>query len=172
MPKVTLARRIKIRNHANLSIIDIHDRELRNIVLRSQLRIVKRPDGFVERGVRERLGVGIEVCHEGDEPVFHVGCDGGVVHVCEVLEVSFDGKMLLVGGRWLFTRGVVLCEDECACGAVQLCAGIEDEFICWLADVGHCAGHVIGWAVDDEVAEEILALPESAVVRLQGVEMV
>jgi len=172
MPKVTLVRNIKIRNHPNLSVIDIHDRKLRNIALRPQLRIVKRPHGFVERGVRERLGVGIEVCHEGDEPVFHVGCDGGVVHVCEVLEVSFDGKMLLVGGRWLLTRGVVLCEDESACGAVQLRAGVEDELVRWLAGVGHRAGHVIGWAVDDEVAEEILALPESAVVRLQGVELV
>ena len=69
-------------------------------------------------------------------------------------------------GNWLLTRGIVLREDESACGAVQLRAGVEDEFICWLAGVGHCAGHVVGWAVDDEVAEKILALPESAVVRL------
>ena len=95
MPKVTLARRIKIRNHPNLSVIDIHDRKLRNIALRSQLRIVKRPHGFIERSVREGLGVGIEVCHEGDEPVFHVGCDGGVVDICEGLEVSFDSQKQL-----------------------------------------------------------------------------
>ena len=67
---------------------------------------------------------------------------------------------------WLLTRGIVLCEDESARGAVQLRAGVEDELVRWLAGVGHRAGHVMGWAVDDEVAEEILALPESAVVRL------
>ena len=72
-------------------------------------------------------------------------------------------------GCWeflLLTRGVVLCEDESACGAVQVRAGVEDELVGWLAGVGHCAGHVVGRAVDDEVAEEVLALPESAVVRI------
>ena len=82
MPKVALVRHVKIRNHPNLSIIDIHNRKLRNIALRSQLRIIERPDGFVNRDVGERLGVGIEVCHERDEPVFHVRCDGGVIHIC------------------------------------------------------------------------------------------
>jgi hypothetical protein len=47
---------------------------------------------------------------------------------------------------------------------VQLSAGVEDELVRWLTGVGHCAGHVVGWTVDDEVAEEILALPESAIV--------
>jgi hypothetical protein len=55
---------------------------------------------------------------------------------------------------------------------VQLRASVEDEFVRWLARVGHCAGHVVGWAVDDVVAEEVLALPESAVVRFQRVELV
>lgn len=65
----------------------------------------------------------------------------------------------------LRTRGIVLCEDESTCGTVQLRAGVEDELVRWLAGVGRRAGHVIGGAVDDEVTEEILALPESAIVR-------
>ena len=67
-------------------------------------------------------------------------------------------------GGGLRTRGVVPREDEWACGAVQLSAGVEDELVRWLTGVGHCTGHVVGWTVDDEVAEEILALPESAIV--------
>lgn len=67
-------------------------------------------------------------------------------------------------GGGLRTRGVVPREHEWACGAVQLSAGVEDELVRWLAGVGHCAGHVMGWTVDDEVAEEILTLPESAIV--------
>lgn len=92
MPKVALARHIEIRDHPDLGIIDIHDRKLRNITLRSQLRVVKRPHGFVERCVRKGLDVGIEICYERNEPVFHVGCDGGVVDIYD-LEVSFDDAM-------------------------------------------------------------------------------
>lgn len=81
MPEVTLARHVEIRNHANLSVINIHNRKLRNLSLRPQPRIVKRPDRFVDRAVGEGIGVWVEIRHERDEPVFHVGCDGGVVDI-------------------------------------------------------------------------------------------
>jgi hypothetical protein len=71
--------------------------------------------------------------------------------------------MLLSGAR--HTRRVITRKDERAGGAVQLRAGVEDELVCWLACIGHCAGHVVCWTVNDEVAENVLALPESAVVR-------
>jgi hypothetical protein len=35
MPKVALSRHIKVRNYADLSIIDIHDRKFRNIAFSS-----------------------------------------------------------------------------------------------------------------------------------------
>ena len=94
MPKVTLARNIKIRNHPDLRIINIHDRKLRNIALRSQLRVVERPHRFIDRAVGERLGVGIEVCDEGDEPVFHVGGDGGVLDICSGQVLTFISYLL------------------------------------------------------------------------------
>lgn len=47
---------------------------------------------------------------------------------------------------------------------MQLRASVEYKLIRWLASVGHCTSHVMGRAVDDVVAEEVLALPESAVV--------
>lgn len=49
---------------------------------------------------------------------------------------------------------------------MQLRARIKDKFVRWQAGVGHGAGHVVCWTVDDVVAEEILALPERAVVGL------
>lgn len=51
-------------------------------------------------------------------------------------------------------------------------AGIEDELVRRDAHVAHRAGHVVRGAVDDEVAEDCLALPESAVVRIRRVELV
>jgi hypothetical protein len=48
---------------------------------------------------------------------------------------------------------------------MQLCASIKDEFIRRQALVSHSAGHVMRRAVNDVVPEEILALPESAVIR-------
>lgn len=80
------------------------------------------------------------------------------------LEVSYDDSMRSAVSM-LLTRRIVLREDERASSAVQLRAGIKDELVRWLACISHCAGHVISRAVDDEVAEDILALPESAVVR-------
>jgi hypothetical protein len=65
----------------------------------------------------------------------------------------------------LLTRRVVPGKDKRCRSAVQLRASIEDELIRWLTGVGHCAGHVVRRTVDDVVAEEVLALPESAVVR-------
>lgn len=82
------------------------------------------------------------------------------------LGVSYDDPM-----RWavsmLLTRRIVLREDERAGSAVQLRASVEYELVRWLACISHCASHVIGRAVDDEVAEDILALPESAVSTLR-----
>jgi hypothetical protein len=48
---------------------------------------------------------------------------------------------------------------------MQLRASIEDEFIRRQALVSHCTGHIVRRAVDDIVSKEILALPESTVVR-------
>jgi hypothetical protein len=64
----------------------------------------------------------------------------------------------------LLTRRVITRKDERASSAVQLRAGIKDELVRWLACISHCAGHVVGRTVDDEVAENVLTLPESAVV--------
>jgi hypothetical protein len=64
----------------------------------------------------------------------------------------------------LLTRRIISREDERARGAVQLRACVEDELVRWLACISHCAGHVVCRAVDDEVAKDILTLPESAVV--------
>jgi hypothetical protein len=48
---------------------------------------------------------------------------------------------------------------------MQLRPSIKDEFIRRQALVSHCTGHIMRRAVDDVVSEEILALPESAVIR-------
>jgi hypothetical protein len=81
MPKVALARHINVRNHSDLRVIDIHDRKLRHVAFRPQLGIIKRPNRFVNRAIGKRLGVRVKVGHEGDEPVFHVRCNGGVVDI-------------------------------------------------------------------------------------------
>ena len=47
---------------------------------------------------------------------------------------------------------------------MQWRASVEYKLVRWLAGVGHGTGHVMGRAVDDVVTEEILALPESAIV--------
>jgi hypothetical protein len=49
---------------------------------------------------------------------------------------------------------------------VFLGTGVEYELVSRDAHVAHRARHVVSRAVDDEVAEEGLALPESAVVRV------
>jgi hypothetical protein len=48
---------------------------------------------------------------------------------------------------------------------MQLRASIKDEFVRRQALVSHCTGHIVRRAVDDIVSKEILALPESTVVR-------
>jgi len=73
---------------------------------------------------------------------------------------------------WLLTSRIVTRKDKRACGAVQLRASVENKLIRWLAGVGHCAGHVVSRTVDDIVAEEVLALPESAVVGFERVELI
>lgn len=55
---------------------------------------------------------------------------------------------------------------------MQLRASIKDEFIRRQALFSHCTGHIMRGAVNNVVSEEILALPESAVVRFYWVELV
>jgi hypothetical protein len=70
------------------------------------------------------------------------------------------------------TRPLIPRKDKRRRSAVQLRARIEDELIRRQPGVCHCRSHVCGWAVDDIVAEEILALPERAVIGLERVELV
>ena len=51
-------------------------------------------------------------------------------------------------------------------------AGVEDQFVSRDAGVAHRARHVVRRAVDDEVAEEGLALPEGAVEGFARVQLV
>lgn len=92
----------------------------------------------------------------------------------KVIYVSFTKscgfRPFLTHGR--LTSRVVAREDEWPCSAMQLRAGVEDELVRRLSGVGHCAGHVVGWTVDDVVSEEVLALPESAIVRFERIELV
>lgn len=78
MEEVAPRRNVQIRNHADLRVIDIHDRKLRYTSTSSQSRVIDRPLGLVVEAV-VRVGVGVHVGDEGDEPVLHVLCDGGVV---------------------------------------------------------------------------------------------
>jgi hypothetical protein len=83
MEEITLRRNIQIRNHADLRIINIHNRKLRRVTpVSPQARVIDRPVRFVLESV-VRIGVGIHVGDERDEPVLHVLGDGGVVDPCE-----------------------------------------------------------------------------------------
>lgn len=80
MEKITLRRNVQIRNRSDLRIIDIHDSKLRRRTITPQARVIRRPYGFASNVV-VRVGIGVEVGDEGDEPVFHVLCYGDVVDV-------------------------------------------------------------------------------------------
>jgi hypothetical protein len=83
MKEITLRRHIQIRNHANLCVIHIHDRKLRCYgPFSTKLRVVHRPVRFVG-DVEVSVCVRVHVGDEGEEPVFHVRGDGGVVCVCD-----------------------------------------------------------------------------------------
>jgi hypothetical protein len=70
-----------------------------------------------------------------------------------------------VGAGHELTSRIIPRKQKRPRGAMQLCASIKDEFIRRQALVSHSAGHVMRRAVNDVVPEEILALPESAVIR-------
>jgi hypothetical protein len=82
MEEIALRRNIQIGDHADLSIINIHNSKLRRAPISSQSRVIDRPEGFVIEAVI-RVGVGVHVGDERDEPVFHVLGDGSVVDACE-----------------------------------------------------------------------------------------
>jgi hypothetical protein len=63
------------------------------------------------------------------------------------------------------TSRIVPRKQKRSRSAMQLRASIKDEFVCRQALISHSTSHVIRRAVDDVVSKEILALPESAVVR-------
>lgn len=71
----------------------------------------------------------------------------------------------------LLTGRVIGPENEYCGGAVELVAGVEDHVIRWNTLTGHSGCHVTSWAVDDKVAKERLALPESAVIGFVQVEL-
>lgn len=82
MEEITPRRDIQIANRADLCVIHIHDGKFRGIAtIHPQARVVERPDGLV-REVGVGIGVGVLRHDEGDDPVFHVGGDGGVVDGC------------------------------------------------------------------------------------------
>lgn len=177
--EIALRRHIQIRNHANLRVINIHNRKLRRRTpIDTQTRVISRPERFVG-DIEVRIRIGVQVGDEGEEPVFHVRGDGGVVSFCFRWVVSRDA--LLSSGRerskgvrdgLLLTGRVVGLESESFGGAVDLGASVEDQLVSRDACVAAGGSHVVGWAVDDEVAEERLALPESAVVGFGRVELV
>ena len=75
-------------------------------------------------------------------------------------------------GRQYLTRRVVRQRDKHSGRAVRLGTGVEDEFVSRDAHVTHRASHIVRRTIDDEVAEEGLALPESAVERVGRVQLV
>ena len=72
----------------------------------------------------------------------------------------------------LLTGRVIGLEDEDSSSAVELISCIEDHFVRWDAFIGHGGSHVVGWAVDDEIAKERLTLPEGTIVGSGRVELV
>jgi hypothetical protein len=91
MEEVALRRHIQVRNHTYLRVIDIHNRKLGHTTTSPQARVVDRPNGLSVTEAVVRVGVGVHVGDEGDEPVFHVLGDGSVVDVC--------GKLFSLGGE-------------------------------------------------------------------------
>jgi len=82
MEEIALRRHIQIRNHADLRVINIHDRKLRHTPIRPQARVIHRPMRLIIESVVS-VGVGVHVGDERDEPVFHVLGYGGVVDTFE-----------------------------------------------------------------------------------------
>ena len=162
MEEIALRRNIQVRNHADLRVIDIHNRKLGRASISPQSRVINRPVRLIEAIIR--VGVGVHIRDERDEPVLHVLGDGGVVDACEVLSLALRFSHRVQGkGMQYLTRRVVRKRDEHSRRAVRLGAGVEDELVSRDAHVAHRAGHVVRRTIDDEVAEEGLALPESAV---------
>ena len=86
-----------------------------------------------------------------------------------------------IEGKWLawigdgsvpLTGRVIGLEGEGFGSAVDLGAGVEDQLVCRDACIAASGSHVVRRAIDDEVAKERLALPESAVVSFGRVELV
>lgn len=81
-------------------------------------------------------------------------------------------KLLGSGGAKGIRLTVVWLGDECIHSSVLLRAGIEDQLVSRDTPVAHCARHVVSRTVDDEITEQRLALPESAVVGIGWVELI
>ena len=88
MEEITLRRNIQVRNHADLRVIDIHNRKLRRTCpISPQPWVINRPVRLIEAVIR--IGVWVHIRDERDEPVLHVLGDGGVIDACEVF-ISSD----------------------------------------------------------------------------------
>jgi hypothetical protein len=71
----------------------------------------------------------------------------------------------------LLTGRIVGLEDKDCRSAMELVAGVEDHFVRWYALASHSGSHTVRRAVNDEVAEQLLALPESVIVGFGQVEL-
>jgi len=142
MEEIALRTSIIILLDANHSVVNIHDSKVA-----ATRRLVLWP---IRLGrVRKRPSIRIEVDSKGQEPVLHNVAEGHVIDL-----------------------GGICAEEEGRGGAVQLGAGVEDQFPGRQAPVRGRGRHVVGRAVDDEVAEDLLALEEGAVEGGGGVEVV
>ena len=92
MEEIALRRNIQVRNHADLRVIDIHNRKLRRTCpIGPQPWVINRPVRLIEAIIR--VGVGVRIRNERDEPVLHVLGDGGVVDACEVLSLAVESHI-------------------------------------------------------------------------------
>lgn len=80
MEEITLRRNIQIRDGADLRVVHVHDSELWRAFFTTQSWVVRRPRWLVRKTI-VGVGVRVEVGDEGDEPIFHVFGDGGVIDV-------------------------------------------------------------------------------------------
>jgi len=146
--EITLRTSIKIWDRTHHGVIHIHDRKLRRAHIGiAQRRIVHRPIRLA-RLPSIALRIRIQVRRKGNHPILHI--------IRQRHVIRFRAR----------------CIDEQPSSAVQLGPGVEDELVGCEARVGGCGGHVVRRAVDDEVAKELLALEECAVIGRAGVELV